>query len=191
MLQVTLRKARQIEKLLNKKFNENVEYNTLISLHEDIDDLPDTMRKALSEFTDDIAMLQEINSAMFSIREAIGNANTQNGINSLIAERAKFLSLLNRLKQFDNLDTMDSELIAERKIKADLNAPANAYSSNREEYLLNKCSDGMLDSINRHIDNLKQDIVRFDDMILGNNVTIKIDLSESVETLLGKLKIPH
>jgi len=190
-MQVTLRKARQIEKLLTKKFNEHVETIELISIHESLHDLSATITNTISTFSDDMLKLEAINGAMFELRADIGNANEVNGINGLIGDRAKLTSLLNRIKMFSQLETMDSVDVAKSRIKAYLAAPTNAYGGTVENYELQRCSVGQLDSLKRRMDDLKLDIVRLDDMILSNNVTVNIIISQRVHNLLDLLRIPY
>ena len=191
-MQVTLRKARQIEKLLKKSFNRDVETSGEFSVHRDTDFLRDEMNGYFSDFADNLQDLIDINDAIFEIRELIHVKNETFGLNALIASRAKVVDILNRMQQFAFCETTLSDVVLKSKIEtAKKSLGQNAYGSSNDTIEISKCTEEQLQSIESGIAEYKQRVVSLDDLILTNNLNTKIKLSEKILDLLKKLKIPH
>jgi len=191
-MQVTLRKARQIEKLLNKAFNSNVETTGEYSVHRDTDFLNDELNVFISDFSEGLSDLHTINNAIFEIREAIHEKNESFGINALIGTRAKAVNILTRLQSFAFCETISgSTILTQKVLAARKNLGQNVYGSNSDTIEISKCTETQLEAIETDIAEFKQQIVNLDDLILTNNLNTKIELSDTVLVLLNKLKIPH
>jgi len=191
-MQVTLRKARQIEKLLNKAFNSNIEPTGEYSIHRDTDFLDAEVEIFIKEFGESLNDLHAINDAIFEIREAIHEKNESFGINALIATRAKAVNILARLQTFAFCETLQSQIILTQKIgAARKNLGQNVYGANSDTIEISKCTEMQLKAIESDIAEFKQQIVNLDDLILTNNLNTKIELSDTILSLLEKLKIPH
>jgi len=191
-MQVTLRKARQIEKLLNKAFNSNIETTGEYSVHRDTDFLQNELDNFIREFSENLVELHSINEAIFEIREAIHEKNENFGINALIATRAKAVNILTRLKSFAYCELLvDSSILTQKILASRKNLGQNAYGSSSDTIVVSKCTETQSEAIESDIAEYKQQIVNLDDLILTNNLNTKIDLSDTILMLLQKLKIPH
>ena len=192
-MQVNLRKARQIEALLNKHYNTDIECSLQYSIYGKltVDILDISIESGIEEFDDAIDELRNINASIFEIRSLIPHANETSGINSYIAERAKYKNFLTRLNQFKYVQPIQKTDEIFSKIEAKLSGVGiNSMRTNDDEVTISKCSRDQLGIIKQDIADCKQIIVNMDDAILEQNVATKIVLSEEIVRLLRQLSIP-
>ena len=187
---VTLRKARQIDNLLQKITRSEINTNGTISVYSKIDTVALMVNEANVKTENSVNDVIEASKNRFLIRRLIDESNNSCGLNELISKRAEFEHVKSVLLNIEISETTEDVEILQKMVESKCNNNTQPmYGTSSDSIVYSTVSVDLKEKIQNNIDLCKRGIIEYDDMILAKNVTVKIELDVDVVSFLEKLKI--
>lgn len=188
-MQVTLRKADQLAKVLKDLMSELV-----IDNHHNINVHDSDWRISLDLKTNEIkSMIENMISAqqaLASIRRAIGQANFQAGINDLLAEDNMLKSKIAFLQQISMASPRDNDSTIQGMITQKKQPSESRYGYGNENLLgVQACNVDMIEQAKNMILEAKKRRREISDDLITKNVTAKVTLDSDVVAVLTKANL--
>ena len=188
-MQVNLRKANAIQSEVRKAIN-NVKTDVNTTVTEFTVSIVDAMVKAQDEFLSAVKRKEQLNTALFDIRAAVGRANAQAGIGDLLAEVERIDGKMNIISVVANATASKSfdELLARvNKLKANTtgdNTRLSLYGDRYSNVETTVVDQATIDAAKAEVKALKRAKQDLQDKLLNVNVGTTITLSEDTVKVL-------
>ena len=188
-MQVNLRKANAIQSEVRKAIS-NVKTDVNTTVTEFTVSIVDAMVKAQDEFLSAVKRKEQLNTALFDIRAAVGRANAQAGIGDLLAEVERIDGKMNIISVVANATASKSfdELLARvNKLKANAtgdNARLSLYGDRYSNVETTVVDQATIDAAKAEVKALKRAKQDLQDKLLNVNVGTTITLSEDTVKVL-------
>ena len=188
-MQVNLRKANAIQAEIRKAIsNVKIEMNT--SVTEFTVSIADAMEKAKADFLGAVKRKEQLNTALFDIRAAVGRANAQAGVGDLLAEVERIdgkMAIIGSVANATAAKGIDELLARVNKLKA-TNAGENSrlalYSDRYSTVETSVVDQASIDAAKAEVKALKRAKQDLQDKLLNVNVGTNITLSADTVTVL-------
>lgn len=188
-MQVNLRKANAIQSEIRKAIA-GVKTDVNVNVTEYTVSIVDAMETAQKEFLGAIKRKEDLNTALFDIRAAVGRANAQAGIGDLLAEAERIDGKLNVVSAVANAQaakSFDEVRARVEKLKA-ANVGENArlaiYGDRYSNVETSVVSQSVIDTFKAEVKNLKRAKQDLLDKLLNLNVGTTITLSADTVKVL-------
>lgn len=184
-MQINLRKANALQSEIRKAIS-GVNAVSTISVTEFTQGVEGVLNKAAAEHSAAIQRKMALNTALFSIRSAVGKANADSGINQVLAQVQEMEALIGIETSVANLQVAKdiSEIEARiEKIKSNTTERASLYDRyNSVETSVVSQAD--IDQAKTRVKTLKRFRQELNDKLLQLNVNTLITLSEDTKATL-------
>lgn len=188
-MQVNLRKANAIQSEIRKAISA-VKTDVNVSVTEFTVSIVDAMDAAQKEFLAAVKRKEDLNTALFDIRAAVGRANAQAGIGDLLADVERIDGKMNAIsvvataqaaKSFDEVRARVEKLKA---ANVGENARLAIYGDRYSNVETSVVSQGVIDTYKAEVKNLKRAKQDLQDKLLNLNVGTTITLSADTVKVL-------
>lgn len=193
-LQVSLRKARQIERSLNKEFNKFSNNYFMLSIYVKDDDVSSILDTKKIEFAKSLANVEIINECIFDLRKRIGVANNECGLTNLINKKAQLEMILNKLtnlKLIDSEEEYSTNVIMQIKNRRENPTPPRYGETTSNEVAVYLGTNDIKVDVKAKIKKIKKQLIVLDEEILSINTSRLIEVPEYVVEMIEKLEIPY
>lgn len=180
-MKISLRKANALQLEINAYISKQ-QVSHILEVNEFETNIEESINKLSSEFMNDYNNKLKLFDVICEIRNKIGQANAESGINSLLTELA---SITNKIKistvSIDKRSSYSLENVKKRFEKLIETSKAGGYS---HAFIVEVLDAEDNDSLKKNITKLKKSKQKIQDSLLELNIRTEINLSdESVEIL--------
>lgn len=188
-MQINLRKANAIQSEIRKAITA-VKAESNVSVSEFTTDIPKVVADSAAEFLNAIRRKEQLNTALFEIRAAVGRANAQAGVGDLLAEVERIdgkLSIISTVASAQVAKSIDELKARVEKVKAataDQNARMSLYGDRYNTVETSVVVQSVIDDFKAEVKNLKRAKQDLQDKLLNVNVSTNITLSADTVSVL-------
>ena len=188
-MQVNLRKANAIQAEVRKAIS-GVKTEVNVSVSEFTADIPTAVAQAQLDFLNAIKRKEQLNTALFEIRAAVGRANSQAGIGDLLAEVERIDGKLNIIAAVANAavakstDELKARVEKAKAATADQSARMAIYGDRYNNVETSVVTQAVIDDYKAEVKSLKRAKQDLQDKLLNVNVGTSITLSADTVTVL-------
>lgn len=188
-MQVNLRKANAIQSEIRKAIA-GVKTDVNVSVTEFTLSIVDAMGKAQKDFLDAVKHKEDLNTALFDIRAAVGRANAQAGIGDLLAEveridgKMSALSVVANAQAAKSFDEVRARVEKLKVANAGENSRLAIYGDRYSSIETSVVSQEVIDTYKAEVKNLKRAKQDLQDKLLNLNVGTTITLSADTVKVL-------
>jgi hypothetical protein len=188
-MQVNLRKANAIQSEIRKAIT-GVKTDVNVSVTEYTVSIVDALQKAENDFLAAVKRKDELNTALFDIRAAVGRANAQAGIGDLLAEVERIDGKLSTVGVVANAQVAKSfdEILARVEKFKTANAGDNSrlalYGDRYNTVETSVVTQAVIDTFKAEVKTLKRAKQDLQDKLLNLNVGTTITLSADTVRVL-------
>jgi polyhydroxyalkanoate synthesis regulator phasin len=188
-MQVNLRKANAIQAEIKKAIN-GVKTEVNVSVSEFTADISKAVANAATEFLNAVKRKEQLNTALFEIRAAVGRANAQAGVGDLLAEVERIDGKMGIIAAVANAQVAKSvdELNARvEKLKSNStgeNSRLALYGDRYSTVETSVVTQSVIDQYKAEVKALKRAKQDLQDKLLNVNVGTTITLSADTVTVL-------
>lgn len=161
-----------------------------VSVSEFTTDIPKVVADSAAEFLNAIRRKEQLNTALFEIRAAVGRANAQAGVGDLLAEVERIdgkLSIISTVASAQVAKSIDELKARVEKVKAataDQNARMSLYGDRYNTVETSVVVQSVIDDFKAEVKNLKRAKQDLQDKLLNVNVSTNITLSADTVSVL-------
>ena len=188
-MQVNLRKANAIQAEVRKAIS-GVKTEVNVSVSEFTADIPTAVAQAQMDFLNAIKRKEQLNTALFEIRAAVGRANSQAGVGDLLAEVERIDGKLNIIAAVANAavakstDELKARVEKAKAATADQSARMAIYGDRYNNVETSVVTQAVIDDYKAEVKSLKRAKQDLQDKLLNVNVGTSITLSADTVTVL-------
>jgi hypothetical protein len=188
-MQVNLRKANAIQAEIKKAIS-GVKTEVNVSVSEFTADISKAVADAATEFLNAVKRKEQLNTALFEIRAAVGRANAQAGVGDLLAEVERIDGKMNIIAAVANAQVAKSvdELKARvEKLKSNStgeNSRLALYGDRYSSVETSVVAQSVIDQFKAEVKTLKRAKQDLQDKLLNVNVGTTITLSADTVRVL-------
>ena len=188
-MQVNLRKANAIQAEVRKAIS-GVKTEVNVSVSEFTADIPTAVAQAQLDFLNAIKRKEQLNTALFEIRAAVGRANSQAGVGDLLAEVERIDGKLNIIAAVANAavakstDELKARVEKAKAATADQSARMAIYGDRYNNVETSVVTQAVIDDYKAEVKSLKRAKQDLQDKLLNVNVGTSITLSADTVTVL-------
>lgn len=183
-MNVTLRKADALQKLIQGAINSTSLVTTVEITRFNAPAAAFTQTK--KQFSDDLAKRQLLTTALYDVRQMVGQAGAAAGVSSLLAQMAyidKAVALLQPLANIRDF-YVDSHVLAAQQKDLIEDKTVERYNSRREAVSASILTKDEVESFKKTIESCRRERLELSDKLLEINVRTQIELTpETVEVL--------
>ncbi len=186
-MELNLRKARKLEaKILEYVTKMELKSAVKVRVMGDAEERRTLLARARSEFLKQVSIRNELSSARFSIRKAIGDANQTSGINSLINAREELTAYLSlSTANVDAIDFAEAEDQAVAR-KTKLLSGDTGYDSSVTVTLPVSTETDVASFKDRDAE-YKRGLENLEDKLAQKNLGVTVSLPDSMVELLSSV----
>ena len=175
-MKITLRKANAIQTGINDILK-TVEFHTTAKLNE-FEDPEAKLGQAHAEFVQALSRKEELTSALFDIRKAVGRANLAANVDQMLAEIAFLDKMISMYQGLAKLEVREAPAVLAGRLEKMRNSKEERYSLyGRDEINSSVFEQQDLDSFATKVAELKRTKVNLQDDLLEANVRTEIELN--------------
>ena len=188
-MQVNLRKANAIQAEIRKAIS-GVKTEVNASVSEFTVSIVDAMEKAKADFLGAVKRKEQLNTALFDIRAAVGRANAQAGVGDLLAEVERIdgkIGIVSAVANATAAKGFDELLARVNKLKATSTGENSRLALYGDRYSTVETSvvdQASIDAAKAEVKALKRAKQDLQDKLLNVNVGTSITLSADTVTVL-------
>lgn len=181
-MQINLRKANAIQSEIRKAIH-NFDASNIVTVTEFTPNIDETVNKAAEKYNEAISKKIALNAALFSIRSAVGKANSESGINDILAqvqETEALISIKTGVALAQPRKEMSEINARIEKLKNTTNERSPLYGDRYQSVETSVLSQETIDSAKESLRMLKRMRQNLNDKLLELNVSTTIKLKDDV-----------
>ena len=188
-MQVNLRKANAIQSEIRKAISA-VKTDVNFSVTEFTVSIVDAMEAAQKDFLAAVKRKEDLNTALFDIRAAVGRANAQAGIGDLLADveridgKMNVISVVANAQAAKSFDEVRARVEKLKTVSAGENSRLALYGDRYSNVETSVVAQGVIDTFKAEVKNLKRAKQDLQDKLLNLNVGTTITLSADTVKVL-------
>lgn len=180
-MQITLRRANAVQASIQEALK-SIVLKTEIAIDE-FQNVTDTIKQCSEKLYSDIGRQKDLLLVLYTIREKVGEANANSGINSHLTNVSFISKRLEQLTSFVNATAAQDWNVLDAKLDKIRNAKESFYEKTVSTGVLSQLE---IDKFKVEILTLKKKKVEISDALLALNVSTSIELDETTVTVLTK-----
>lgn len=181
-MQINLRKANAIQSEIRRAIN-SFDVNSVVTVTEFTPNIDETINKAAANYEEAISKKIALNAALFSIRSAVGKANSESGINDILAqvqETEALISIKTGVALAQPRKEMSEINARIEKLKNTTGERSPLYGDRYQSVETSVLSQETIDSAKESLRMLKRMRQDLNDKLLELNVSTTIKLRDDV-----------